>query len=452
MNVDRDTRPDPRQSQAIDAAAASVPGAFAAAMSRLGPWEPAPALVAAVSGGADSTALALLADAWARARGGRLLALIVDHRLRPESTDEATLTRDRLAWLGIAARILTIGALPRGPGLAERARAERYRLLTLACNEADSPHLLLGHHALDQAETVMIRALGGSANRGLSGMAALAEPRGPRLLRPLLDQPPGALRAFLRAQGMPWIEDPSNASMLARRSRLRRWLDDPDGAGGGTRAVIAAASAAGRARAQGDRRVARVLAERATIRPEGFALLTPGPIDPDALAALIRTIGGLDYPPPPAAVAMLARDPRPATLSGVRVLRAGRLGPGWLLVREARNLPPPIPAIPGAVWDNRFRLRTAMPPGAVLGAVDADATRLRRLSPWPSAILRTLPALRVGNVLAAVPHLDYRDPACGPAASVIFDPPAPAAGAPFVTACPSISPHWGCATADETLC
>ncbi len=421
-------------------------------MACLGPWEPAPALAVAVSGGADSTALALLAQPWVQSRGGTMLALIVDHGLRPESAAEAETTRQRLTSRGIAARVLTIHGLTLGSALAERARAERYRVLTRACNEADIPHLLLGHHALDQTETVMIRALGGSTGYGLTGMAALTEPHGPRRLRPLLGQPPGVLRAFLRVQDVPWIEDPSNASQTARRSRLRQRLADPDGTGAGTRSILAATVLAGQARALSDQRVAQVLAERATIRPEGFAVITPGPIDPDALAALLRMVGGLAYPPPIGAVSALAREPRSATLAGVRLLPAGRFGPGWLLVRETRNLPPSVPAIAGAVWDNRFRLLTAVPPGHFLGPLGPDAASLRGHSPWPAAVLRVLPALRRGNLLVAVPHLDYRVPASGPGASVVFNPPAPAAGAPFVTACRSILPHWGCGTAFETLC
>lgn len=426
--------------------------AFAAAMARLGPWETAPALAVAVSGGADSTALALLAQPWVRARDGMMMALIVDHGLRPESAAEAALTRDRLIGRGIDARVLTIHGLTRGSALAERARAERYRALTRACNEADIPHLLLGHHALDQAETVMIRALGGSTGNGLTGMAALVETRGPRRLRPLLCQPPGVLRAFLGAQGVAWVEDPSNASPTARRSRLRLRLADTEGIGDGTRSILAATIVAGQARARAEQRIAQVLAERATMRPEGFALITPGPIDPDALAALLRMVGGLAYPPPIAAVSALARDLRPATLAGVRLMRPGRLGPGWLLVREARNLQPAIPAVAGAVWDNRFRLLTDLPLGFSIGALGADAAGFRGHSPWPAAVLRTLPALRIGKLLADVPYLDYRASALGLRASVVFDPPMPAAGAPFVAAFRRIPPSWGCGTASETLC
>jgi tRNA(Ile)-lysidine synthase len=68
-------------------------GRFAAAMERLGPYGPAPKFAVAVSGGADSSALALLAAEWAARHGAGIIALIVDHGLRPEAASEAALSR-----------------------------------------------------------------------------------------------------------------------------------------------------------------------------------------------------------------------------------------------------------------------------------------------------------------------------------------------------------------------
>src|SRR3954453_18569226 len=95
-------------------------GRFAQAMDRLGPFEPRPKLAVAVSGGADSMALALLSSAWASLRDGSVLALIVDHGLRVESAGEAAVTADRLAALGISARRMIATGLVRGPAMAER--------------------------------------------------------------------------------------------------------------------------------------------------------------------------------------------------------------------------------------------------------------------------------------------------------------------------------------------
>ena len=410
-------------------------------MARLGPFEPTPRVAAGVSGGADSLALAMLADAWVRQRGGSLLALVVDHGLRPESAAEAALTLRRLAQRGIAARGLTLHDLPHGPALAERARTARYAALRSACAKAGIVHLLLGHHAADQAETVLMRRQSGSGPAGLAAMPAVAEHCDLRLLRPLLGVPPVRLRATLRAAGLDWVEDPSNADPRALRARLRAGLADRDGTGPDTAALVTAARAAGHARAAHEAATAAVLAQRTVPRPEGFALLRPDaagadPIDPAALAALLQAIAGADFPPPTEAVAALAAAPRAGTLWGVRLLPARRLGPGWLLVREAAAMAPPVAARPGVVWDSRFRLAADARPaaGMTLGALGADAARLRRMSPLPAAVLWTLPALRQGNFLAAVPHVDYPEPTICAGLRVWFSPPRPAAGAPFLPA------------------
>jgi tRNA(Ile)-lysidine synthase len=409
-------------------------------MASLGPYDAAPRLAAGVSGGPDSMALALLADSWALARGGSLLALIVDHGLREASASEAAEVSARLAGRGIAVRVLTIGGLVRGPALAERARAARFQALTEACTAAGILHLLLGHHALDQAETVLIRALGGSGHAGMAGIAALVETVSVRILRPLLAMPPDRLRAVLVSAGVEWVADPSNADAAALRPRLRLARRDRNGRGSATAALAATAAASARQRAQADAKAASCLAGRASLRPEGYCLLsdaTPGfdpSIDPRALAALLQAIGGAPFPPPTASVLSLAAAPRSATLGGVRLLPAGRLGPGLLVVREAAAMAPPVEAVPGAVWDGRFRLTAeARPPsGATLGALGADAARLRKASALPAVVLQTLPAIRFGGTLLAVPHLLYPDArSCDPV-PLVFSPPHPAAAAPFL--------------------
>ncbi len=376
--------------------------------------------------------LTLLAREWAARRNGAVLALTVDHGLRVESSREADLTLDRLAGLGIRGRKLTVPDLARGPALAERAREARYRLLLDACAADGIPHLLLGHHRGDQVETVMMRALSASAARGLAGMPALTEARYVRLLRPLLDVAPERLRAFLISSGVDWVDDPSNLDPAALRARLRRARADPDGTGDGTCAVARAARAAGVNRARQDQVVARTLAERATIRPEGYALISPGPIEPEALAALLRAIAGAPHAPPIDRVANLARAPTPATLGGVRIMAAGRLGQGWLLVREPRAMAPPVAACPNAVWDGRFRLVGGPPDmrakGLVLGALGAEAVRFRNRAGPTALILRGLPALRLDGTLIAVPHIGVGDSRW----RVLFDPRNCAAGAPFL--------------------
>lgn len=411
-------------------------------MDRLGPFEPRPKLAIAVSGGADSLALTLLAQDWAAGQGGSVLALTVDHGLRPGSGEEANATLAVLAWHGIAGRKLTVQGLTRGPGLAARAREARYGVLLAACAAEGILHLLLAHHRSDQVETAMMRVLSASLGRGLAAMPGGAETRFVRLLRPLLNEPPGVLRAVLRARGMGWIEDPSNRDPAAQRARIRLARADPEGTNEGTAAVAQAVRGAGEHRARRDGAIAAILAARASIRPEGYALLSPGPIDPEALAALLRTVGGAAYAPPIERVAVLARDLSPATLGGVRILDAGRLGRGhpgakWLLVREARAMAPPVPARPNAVWDGRFRLVGAPPggldPASMLGGLGAASARFNDRRGPPAAVLHGLPALWRGGIPIAAPHIGLGDPGW----RIVFDPRHPAAGAPFAVGAPS---------------
>jgi tRNA(Ile)-lysidine synthase len=410
------------------------PASFAALMVPLGPFGAAPRLAAGVSGGADSMALAILADAWVRGHSGSLLALVVDHGLRPGSAAEAAVTIERLTALGIRGRLLSLTGLRRGPALAERAREARYVALRAACAELGILHLLLAHHAGDQAETVLMRRRSGSGPAGLAAMPAVVEHSALRLLRPLLSVPPARLRATLRAASVAWVEDPSNADLRALRPRLRASLADPDGTGAQTAALCAYARRAGIARAVQEAKTASVLAEHASIHPEGFALLASDACLPSAtLGALIQALSGSPFPPPSQPVAALAAAPRPATVGGVRLMAARRLGGGLLVVREERAIGPPVPACRDTVWDGRFRLAgRATPAGTMIAALGPDAARFRRLSSLPSAVLRTLPALRRGNSLVAVPHLDYCSSEDCDGLRMVFTPRRPATGAPFL--------------------
>jgi tRNA(Ile)-lysidine synthase len=394
---------------------------FAASMARLGPWDDARRVAVAVSGGADSMALALLTAGW-----GAPTALIVDHGLRGGSDAEAEHTRATLAARGIPAQVLTLTGLARGPGLPARARAARYAALEAAAAAAGLVDLLLGHHAGDQAETVLMRRTRGSGPAGLAGMAALAEGALVRRVRPLLDVPPDRLRATVRQAGLGWVDDPTNRDAAFTRVRLRTEID------GAVDGLLAQGRGHAAARNAADAVAASVLATRATLFPEGYALLTPGPIDPAVLGRLLQAISGRPFAPSSIAVAALARQLRPATLGGVRVMAAGRLGPGWLLVREAAAMEPPVPLRPGAVWDGRFHVAAASGSGAAatLGALGAAAARFRGCG-LPSAVLQTLPAVRCCDVLCAVPFMDDGPFRENGSEIILSHRASPACGAPF---------------------
>jgi tRNA(Ile)-lysidine synthase len=201
-------------------AAEPIPAtAFAAAMAAFGPFEPRPHLALAVSGGADSLALALLAADWAAARGGRGTALTVDHGLRAAAPAEAAWVRATAQRLGLAHRTMR-WVRPAGARVTQAsARAARYRLLEDAAAELGCLHLLTGHHRDDNARTIAMRARRG-AGPGLAGMPAVRELDRVRLLRPLLAFERARLRATAARLGRGWIEDPSNRDPRFERTRV----------------------------------------------------------------------------------------------------------------------------------------------------------------------------------------------------------------------------------------
>ena len=386
-------------------------------MARLGPWDGARRVALAVSGGPDSLALALLAKAW-----GDPVAFIVDHRLRAASGAEAQAARTTLLDRGIPTTVLVLDNLTHGPGLASRARVARYAALTKACREAGLVDLLLGHHAGDQAETVLMRRRRGSGPFGLAGMAALTETLDLRLLRPLLAATPNELRALVDAAGLVPADDPSNTDARSTRVALRREI-------GADRAeLLGCAAKAAQDRATAERAVAAELAERASLYPEGYAVLSPGQVSPAALSALIRSVSGQPYA---ARTDALAAAPQAATLGGTRLQPAGQAGPGWLVTREERAFEAPVQALPGAVWDGRFRVAGGRPDSEI-GALGAGSASLRRLTDLPNTVLRALPAIRTAGLLVATPHIGYLAPGKGIPGLMVRSGTLPAAGAAFL--------------------
>src|SRR4051812_13061922 len=119
----------------------------------------APVLVLAVSGGPDSTALMWLAARW---RDGlehapKLIAVTVDHGLRPESAREALQVKRLAARLGVDHRTLRWTGRKPASGLPEAARNARYRLLGDIARRSGARHVLAAHTLDDQAETVLFR-------------------------------------------------------------------------------------------------------------------------------------------------------------------------------------------------------------------------------------------------------------------------------------------------------
>ena len=204
----------PRDASAVTAAE------FAALMEAVGLATATAPLAVGVSGGPDSMALAFCLRRWAGDKP--VIALIVDHQLRPESGAEAETTRQRLTQLGLRAEILRWEHPPVTTRLHSVARKARYALLLAACRRHGVTRLLLAHQREDQAETILMRLAKGSGVDGLAGMAVASVVDGVQLLRPLLGLPKARLIATCDAAGLPYILDPSNAAAKYARGRLRR--------------------------------------------------------------------------------------------------------------------------------------------------------------------------------------------------------------------------------------
>jgi tRNA(Ile)-lysidine synthase len=186
------------------------------------------ALLLAASGGPDSTALLVLAARW-RAnlkQGPRLLAVTIDHALRPESRGEARTVKRVAQGLGIAHRTIRWTGPKPTTGIQAAARRARYRILAEAARKAGARHILTAHTLDDQAETILFRLARGSGLAGLSGMARLAplpwEGGALVLVRPFLDVAKSRLIATVEAADTPCIEDPSNTDPRFARARLRK--------------------------------------------------------------------------------------------------------------------------------------------------------------------------------------------------------------------------------------
>ncbi|KAF8969762.1 hypothetical protein BGZ46_010629 [Entomortierella lignicola] len=223
----------------------------------------------AVSGGVDSMALVtLLARHYQSQRNdysnvANLHAFIVDHKLRDNSTEEATFVAEQVQKLNVAPHVLTLDwtetessqfytedndnqsqrynsnisiQRPDKTHLETKARLERYKAIAKQCHSLQIKDLFVGHHSGDQVETVVFRFSRASGIDGLAGIQDVAplgvlnvmEGLDIRLVRPLLNASKERLRATCEDAGTLWVEDPSNQSLDYQRNVIRHYQHDVD--------------------------------------------------------------------------------------------------------------------------------------------------------------------------------------------------------------------------------
>ncbi|MEQ8392767.1 MAG: tRNA lysidine(34) synthetase TilS [Thalassospira sp.] len=430
-----------RSQQSHSAASSGTPldaVVFERLMTPFLPFEKNPKLAVGVSGGADSMALTLLAHDWCRNRGGVLLAVTVDHGLRGDSASEAKKVGDQLAKHGIDHVIAPwVGDKPAG-AIQEQARIARYHILDNILRDRGIFHLLIAHHADDQAETIAMRDARGTKVLGLSGMTARRFLRHGRMLRPLLPVSKADLMATLAAFDQEWIEDPSNTNEKFERVRVRNDLSR--GIGENQRDQSAS-----------DHRIAletsigEILASSVTLYGSGIAMIARDAFfayannngaDIYALGQVVRTVGGAAYMPGfdalRDALAQFSRD-KTARISLGGCMLHGRKGQICIYRELGRMDRVAVPVSfenrdfeDGIRWDNRFDLMPDDPEilpeaGLMIGPIDlcdvfhtkAFRSALREIVPFignlPRAALASMPALYDKEGLRSVGGLEVSE-------------------------------------------
>jgi tRNA(Ile)-lysidine synthase len=317
-------------------------------------------LLAAFSGGLDSTVLLHLLASQPALRAGGLRAIHVDHGLHPDSARWADHCRTACAKLGVALDVARVEVVHGGEGPEAAARTARHAAFADALRQGEV--LVLAHHRDDQAETFLLRALRASGTDALASMRPWRSHGRGWLWRPLLDTPRAALLAHAREHRLDWIEDPSNASTEPDRNFLRhrvlpllreRW---PHADAAFARCAGLAAEAAALLELEDRQALAMAAGDGAHVLEAAGLLALPAA---RRARALRRWLAGLGLPPLPASgIAAVERDLLPAApdaepafaWSGA-IVRAWR---GWL---HAGWIAPPLPGD----WDVRWNGLAPLP-------------------------------------------------------------------------------------------
>lgn len=351
----------------------------------------------ALSGGGDSTALLHLCLRV----GFRVEAVTVDHGLRAESAAEAAAVAVSCAALGVRheVRVWEHGTVT--GNLMDQARRARMGLIRDWAVSRGIGAVALGHTRDDVAETVLMGLARSAGVAGLSGLRRRFDDGGVRCHRPLLDAGREELRGWLRAEGIGWVDDPSNENDRFTRSRARKALAAL--APLGITAERLAEVAGNLARAQDALAVqvaaagSRVEERAGALRFDAAVWAAPEEVQRQLVVAALIWLSGAEYAPRAAEVermrATLAEG-RDATLAGCRARG------GWLM-REPRAVAGPGPV--GQVWDGRWVVDG--PPGEVR-ALGGEG--LRQVPDWrgaglPREVLLVSPGVWDGDRLLAAP-------------------------------------------------
>ena len=180
--------------------------------------KPRQKLLIAVSGGADSLALAAACEFEAKKLGLKIAAAVIDHSLQKGSDKVAAQTAKTLAALGFEEVVVKKIAVGKAGGPEAAARTARYTALETIRQQTKSHFILLGHTSSDQAETVLLGLVRGSGSKSLSGMSE----KSGVLLRPLLGIERSTTEVFCKDSGIKYWSDPQNKDENFLRVMIRK--------------------------------------------------------------------------------------------------------------------------------------------------------------------------------------------------------------------------------------
>jgi tRNA(Ile)-lysidine synthase len=182
-------------------------------------FEPGLPLAVGFSGGADSTALLL---ACARRWPGKVRAFHVHHGLQVAADGFEAHCRAICSQLSVPLLSSRVDARhASGESPEDAARRARYSAFATLAREVGLQDIALAHHADDQVETIVLALSRGSGLAGLAAMPQVARREGLAYHRPFLALSGAEIRGWLQAQGIAWIEDPSNGDARYTRNRIR---------------------------------------------------------------------------------------------------------------------------------------------------------------------------------------------------------------------------------------
>jgi len=191
-------------------------------------FEKNPSVAVAVSGGPDSMSLLFLVNAFIKYKKGNLIALIVDHRIRKNSKQEAKFISTYLDKNNINSQILSVNKDKVSKKSMNEARDNRYNLLTDYCIKNNFLHLFIAHHKDDNLETFLNRKIAGSDFYGLKSMSELSSYNRVNIIRPLLNFSKEIILDYNKKNKIEYINDPSNFNLDYTRPTIRNFLKKSD--------------------------------------------------------------------------------------------------------------------------------------------------------------------------------------------------------------------------------